>query len=153
MRARATRSLAILHAGLFICGLSIIATALAAGAKAGAGDESQLFGDWKGESVVVARSSIAKDEVVVWHISRAKDPGKVNVTADKIVNGKTITMGTSDWEFDKTTTSITWKTNGGVWQLTATGNRMNGTLTLTDQTVFRRVSLERADSARQPANN
>jgi hypothetical protein len=138
--------------GLVICGLLVMATAAAADTKANAGDESQLFGDWKGDSIVVAKNSAAKDEVVVWHIAQAREHGKVRVTADKIVNGKSITMGTGDWAFDKSNQTITWEIKGGVWKLTARGNTLKGTLTLTDGTVFRRVSLERAASDKRPAN-
>jgi hypothetical protein len=126
--------------------------AWAAEAKADAGDESQLFGDWKGESIVVAKSSVARDEVVVWHISRAKEPGKVKVTADKIVNGRSITMGTSEWVYDKTKKTISWKTHVGEWKLSVDGNTMKGTLTLPDRTVFRRVSLQRSGAGTRRAN-
>ena len=148
MRAQLARSLVVLQAGLVICGLVIMVTAWAAEAD----DESRLFGDWKGESIVVAKSSVAKDEVVVWHISKAKEAGKLRVTADKIVNGRSITMGTGDWDYDKTKQTITWKNKVGLWKLSVDGDTMKGTLTLTDRTVFRRVSLQRSDSGHRPAN-
>jgi hypothetical protein len=144
--------LVVLHAGLVICGLLIMVTASPAEAKADADDESPLFGDWKGESIVVAKSSVAKDEVVVWHISKAKEPGKVRVTADKIVNGKSITMGTGDWVYDKTKKTITWKSKVGVWKLSVDGDTMKGTLTLTDRMVFRRVSLQRSGQGHRLAS-
>jgi hypothetical protein len=152
MRAQLARSLVVLQTGLVIGGLLIMAAASAALARANADDESQLLGDWKGESIVVAESSVAKDEVVVWHISKAKEAGKVRVTADKIVNGRSITMGTSEWVYDRTKRTITWKNKVGVWKLSVDGNTMKGTLTLTDRTVFRRVSLQRSDSGHRPAN-
>jgi hypothetical protein len=142
----------VFHAGLVLGFLLITVRASAAEARADADDESRLFGDWKGESIVVAKSSVAKDEVVVWHISRAKEPGKVTVTADKIVNGQSITMGTGDWVYDKTKKTITWKSKVGVWKLSVDGNTMKGTLTLPDRTVFRRVSLQRSGSGNRPAN-
>jgi hypothetical protein len=152
MRAELARSCEVLPAGLVICSLLIVGTALAAEARPDADDESRLFGDWKGESIVVARGSIAKDEVVVWHISKAKEPGKVWVTADKIVNGRSITMGASEWVHDQTKKTITWKTKVGVWKLSVDGDTMKGTLTLPDRTVFRRVSLRRSSSGNRPAN-
>jgi hypothetical protein len=152
MRAQLARSFVVLRAGLVICGLLIMVTALAAEAKADADDECQLFGDWKGESIVVAKSSVAKDEVVVWHISKAKEPGKVTVTADKIVDGKSITMGTGEWVYERTKKTITWKTKVGVWKLSVDGNTMKGTLTLPDRTVFRRVSLQRSGPGNRLAN-
>jgi hypothetical protein len=139
----------VLHAALVVAGLLILVAASAA--KADADDESQLFGDWKGESIVVAKSSVAKDEVVVWHIAKAKEPGKVRVTADKIVNGKPITMGTGDWDYDESKKTITWKNKAGVWKLSVDGDTMKGTLTLTDRTVFRRVSLQKSGSGHRQA--
>jgi hypothetical protein len=152
MRAQLARTLVVLHSGLVISGLLIMVPTLTAEATADAGDESQLFGDWKGASIVVANSAVARDERVVWHISKAKEPGKVRVTADKIVNGQSITMGTGDWVYDKTKKTITWKSKVGVWNLSVDGDTMKGTLTLTDRTVFRRVSLQRSDSGHRPAN-
>src|SRR5262249_9032222 len=122
MRAQLARSFVVPHAGLVLSGLLIMVSASAAEAKSDADDESRLFGDWKGESIVVAKNSVAKDEVVVWHISKAKEPGKVRVTADKIVNGQSITMGTGHWEYDKTKKTITWKNKVGVWKLSVDGN-------------------------------
>jgi hypothetical protein len=151
MRAQLARSFLVLPAGLVICGLLITVTAPATEAKADGDDESPLFGDWKGESIVVAKGSAAKDEVVVWHISKAKEPGKVRVTADKIVNGQSITMGTGDWDYDKSKKTITWKNKVGVWKLSVDGDTMKGTLTLADRTVFRRVSLQRSGSGHRRA--
>jgi hypothetical protein len=115
-----------------------------AGREAEADDESRLAGDWKGESVVVAKGTAAKDEVVIWHITKASEPGKVSVTADKIVNGKAITMGSGVWTYDKSQKAIVWESRVGVWRMTIKGDTMGGTLTLKDGTVFRRVSLERS---------
>jgi hypothetical protein len=142
MRDHLSKSLITLLAGLVISLLLMTHVALAA--TEDRDDESQIFGEWKGESIVVAKSSAAKDEVQVWHISKAKEPRKVRVKADRIANGRSITMGVSDWDYDKTKKTITWKTRLGVWQLTADGNTMRGTLTLTDKTVFRRVSLKKS---------
>jgi hypothetical protein len=120
--------------------------AVAAGSPAAVDDESQLFGDWKGESIVVAKGTVAKDEVVVWHLSKGRAPGNVRVSADKIVNGRSIPMGTGEWQYDVATNSITWQSGPRLWKVTADGNTMKGTLTLPDGTVFRRVSLTRSRS-------
>jgi hypothetical protein len=117
--------------------------------QSGAGDtddESRLVGDWKGKSIVVAKNTAAKDEVVVWHIAKVSKPGKVFITADKIVDGKVITMGGGwEWDYDKAQKTIVSAQQGRVWRLTVKGNTMEGTLTVADQTVFRRVSLERSE--------
>jgi hypothetical protein len=149
MRSQFARPWVGALSGLALCGLLIVSPATAAQPKSDS-DESQIFGEWKGESIVVAKGSAAKDEVVVWHISPTKEPGKARVKADKIVNGRTITMGVSDWDYDKSKQTITWKVRLGVWQLRLDGKTLKGTLTLNDQSVFRRVSLEKSVPPRTP---
>ena len=143
MRAQSTNSSAAFRGWVSLCGLSILAAAVGAVAKA-EGDEQALFGDWKGQSIVVAKNSVAKDEQVVWHISPTKDAAKVRVKGDKIVNGRTITMGVGDWDYDKSNKTIRWKIPQGMWKVALDGNHLKGTLTLKDKTVFRRVSLEKS---------
>jgi hypothetical protein len=149
MRAQLARPSLALRFGLAVCGLAITTATAASYAKADPG-KSQIYGEWKGQSIVVAKDSAAKDEVQVWHISPTKDPSKVKIKADRIVNGRSITMGIGDWDYDKSKKTITWKTRLGVWQLTLDGNTLKGTLTLNDQTVFRRVSLEKSAAAHAP---
>jgi len=165
MRAYFASFSIVLRVGLTVCLLLALAATSAAkegekpsagigqraGSKTdGADDESHLVGDWKGESIVVAKNTAAKDEVVVWHISKARGPGKLNVRADKIVNGKSITMGTLAFEYDKTQKTIVCKYKQGVWRLTVDADTLKGTLTLPDQTVLRQVSLEKSSPSKPP---
>jgi hypothetical protein len=114
-----------------------------------ADDESLVLGDWHGESKVLAKNTPAKDEVVVWHIAKGPAPGKLHITADKLVNGKAISMGAAlEFTYDPAQKTIVCKIQPGVWKLTVEGNTMEGTLTLHDQTVLRRVTLERSEAAR-----
>jgi hypothetical protein len=108
-----------------------------------ADDESQLVGDWRGESKVQAKNTAAKDEVVVWHIAKGSEPGKLIVTADKIVDGKAISMGALEFNYNRENNQIVCDNERGVWKLTVKGNTLDGTLTLRDQTVLRHVALEK----------
>jgi hypothetical protein len=108
-------------------------------------DEAAVVGDWKGESLVVAKNTPAKDEVVVWHIAKGREPGTLRVRADKIVNGRTITMGTLPFKYDKAQKTIVCEYRQGVWRLTVKENSMEGSLTTPDGTIFRRVKLERSE--------
>jgi hypothetical protein len=149
MRAYLENAFIALSAGLI--GLFATAGILTAGFKLdGAEDEARLIGDWKGESIVVAKNTAAKDEVVIWHIAKAKTPGKLNVRADKIVNGKAINMGTLAFEYDQGQKAIICKYKQGVWKLSVDGNTMKGTLTSPNDAVFRRVSLERSSASQRP---
>ena len=109
------------------------------------GDEVGLVGDWKGQSLVQAKNSPAKDEIVVWHVNKAKSPDHLVVRADKIVNQKAISMGTLEFTYDKSQNVIVCRYEQGVWNLQIKGKKMEGTLTLPDQTVLRRVLLEKVE--------
>jgi len=108
-----------------------------------ADDESLLVGDWRGESKVQAKNTAAKDEVVIWHIAKGSEPGRLIVTADKIVDGKAISMGALEFKYDREKKQIVCDNKRGIWKLTFKGNTLEGTLTLPDQTVLRRVVLEK----------
>jgi hypothetical protein len=60
-----------------------------------------LEGNWHADSTCVAKGTACRDEKVVYHF--AKIPGKdgyFSVTADKIVNGNAIAMGTLEFRHD-----------------------------------------------------
>lgn len=110
---------------------------------AGADDETRFVGDWKGESKVLVRSSAAKDETVIWHVAKGKEAGKLRVTADKIVDGQSVSMGALDFKYDKIEKAIICAYAQGVWKVAIEGDELQGTLTRRDQTVFRKVMLTR----------
>ena len=106
-------------------------------------DESQLFGDWRGESICQVRDSPCHDEKVVYHISKGKERGTIVVSADKIVDGRQVNMGSGDYQYDERTGTLTNETGGRVWKLIVKGNSLEGTLTLANKTVYRRVTLRK----------
>jgi hypothetical protein len=106
--------------------------------------QSTVAGTWRGESVCVTEASACRNENVVYYIKDVADrPGVVLIQADKIVDGKAVTMGTGEWRHDRDRHTLEWHTGQGVWLLTISGNRMEGTLTLADKTVFRKMMLEK----------
>src|SRR5215470_18631628 len=106
-------------------------------------DEESLTGNWSGEFLCQAKNSPCQDEKVVYHISQSSEPGKVKVSADKIVDGKVINMGTLDFTYDKKDGTLVNETSGRVWRFTVKGNTMQGALTLPDKTISRRVTLKK----------
>jgi hypothetical protein len=70
-------------------------------------------------------------------------PDLVTIRADKIVDGKAITMGTGQWTHDRALHTLEWRTSERVWMLVVNGNRIDGTLTLADKTVFRKMTLKK----------
>jgi hypothetical protein len=130
----------ILAALILVCGLT------ACGQKQTA---DSLFGDWTGESKCVGTNPSCHDEIVLYHLTRSKnDSSKINLSADKIVDGKPEFMGEFDMTFDPEkmtlTAEFTIKRTGGkgVWLFTVKGEKMDGTLTvLPENEIGRRVSV------------
>ncbi len=110
-----------------------------------------LYGDWTGESKCVGSNPYCHDEIVVYHLTRSKaDPAKINLAADKIVDGKPDPMGEFDMTFDAEkmtlTSEFTIKRTGGkgVWLFTVRGDKMDGTLTVfPENEVGRKIHVER----------
>jgi hypothetical protein len=107
-------------------------------------ETSGLAGTWRGDSTCMTEASACHDERVVYYIRDVPNrPNQVVVQADKIVDGKPITMGTGEWEYDRAGSTLEWRTPNQVWLLKIKGRRMEGTLKLTDGTIFRNMILER----------
>ena len=110
-----------------------------------------LLGDWTGESKCVGSNPYCHDEIVVYHLTRSKkDAAKINLSADKIVNGKPEFMGEFDMTFDPEKMTLadefTIKRTGGkgVWLFKIDGDKMDGTLTVfPENEIGRRVHVER----------
>jgi hypothetical protein len=110
-----------------------------------------LYGDWQGESKCTGNNPYCHDEIVVYHVTRSKkDAAMVNISADKIVNGKPDFMGEFDMIYDpvKHTLMSEFKiprTGGkGVWLFHIDGDKMDGTLTVfPENEVGRRIKVTR----------
>lgn len=108
-----------------------------------AGNIADLVGDWRGTSLCQVRPSACSDERVVYHFSNPQ-AGKITVSADKIVDAKVVNMGSSVWTYDESARLLSWQMPRGVWKLTVNGDSMDGTLTGADNTVFRKVHLQKS---------
>jgi len=107
-------------------------------------EASGVEGTWRGESVCVTDAPECHNESVIYYIKDVPNwPDLVLIQADKIVNGKAITMGTGEWQYDRSQHALEWRTARQVWLLKITGNRIEGTLTLADRTVFRKMTLDK----------
>jgi hypothetical protein len=103
-------------------------------------------GVWRGESLCTDAAPACHDEKVVYYIEAVPDkPGSMFNRADKIVDGKAITMGSGPWQYDRARHTLTWPSERQTWLLTINGSRMEGTLTLTGNVVVRRMTLHRGD--------
>src|SRR5215471_12924071 len=107
-------------------------------------ETSGLAGTWRGDSICATEASACQNERVVYYLKDVPNrPDLVLIQADKIVDGKPITMGTGEWQYDRVRSTLEWRMPKQVWLLKITGSRMEGTLTLTDGTVFRNMILKK----------
>jgi len=106
-------------------------------------DKDSLAGDWTGESICMIHPSPCHDEHVIYHITEPDSAGKLQINADKIVDGKPEFMGTLDCIFDKEHSVITCPMSQGLWEFTVNGLTMNGTLKLPDGKLYRKISVKK----------
>lgn len=103
-------------------------------------------GVWRGESLCKGGSPACKDEKVVYYVEAIADkPDSMFIRADKIVDGKAITMGSGPWEYNRAKHTLSWETTQRVWLLTVDGQRIDGTLTESGNVVVRRMTLKKDD--------
>jgi hypothetical protein len=107
-------------------------------------DDSAVLGDWRGESICVVRESACHDEDSRYHVTKlAAKPGWVSMKLDKIVNGKTVTMGIMDCGYSAAKQSLTCEFPRGVMRFTVSDDKMEGTMTLLDGTLWRKIILKK----------
>ena len=119
------------------------------GASAGPVDE--IVGTWRGTSACVHRQAApaCTDEEVIYEIVASPGPpDSVTVTADKVVDGKRVPMGSLDFIHDATNRSWTSQLETprihALWRLSVSGTTLSGTLTLLpSKAVVRRVDLRK----------
>jgi hypothetical protein len=105
------------------------------------------FGVWRGESICTAGGGSCHDEKVVYHIEPIPfDAGAVFIRADKIVDGKAITMGRGPWKYDRSRQTLSMEFGQRLWLLTVKQKKIEGVLTAGDGVVFRRMTLTRDDA-------
>lgn len=105
---------------------------------------SRIAGVWRGHSECVVKNSPCHDEVNVYRFSKvASDANRFSVTASKVVDGKEVVMGSSDWKYEESKQVV--ESERPSVQLTITGDKMEGALKLDDGTVYRRIYLKKSD--------
>jgi len=111
-----------------------------------AGEERKLAGTWRGDSLCVEKGTTCHDEIAVYRIAAIPGkPGYLLVTGGKVVDGKEIEMGTGEWSYDGTKRTLTVDLPRGVITLKADGDKLEGTFTLPDKTVLRRITLKKLE--------
>jgi hypothetical protein len=124
------------------CMLTISAALQLAFAQA----EPAITGVWRGKSPCAHKESACREETVVYRFSPLQyKPRSFSVSADKIVDGKTVNMGMLEFRYVEGQQALICNYAQGVWRLMLDGNKMVGTLTRPDGSLFRRVLLHKKE--------
>jgi hypothetical protein len=70
-------------------------------------------------------------------------PGWFSGTGSKVVEDKEIPMGTLNWAYDAAAHELRIESSGTIFDLVIDGYKIEGRLTLSDNTVYRRIHLEK----------
>jgi hypothetical protein len=104
----------------------------------------RIVGTWRGNSVCLVKGSACRDEENVYRFSKpAGKPGVFSGTASKVVDGREMVMGRSDWTYDAEKHVLECKTPE--IRMLVDGARLEGDLKLPDGTAYRRISLKKED--------
>ena len=103
-----------------------------------------IAGIWRGQSSCEQKKSAGREETVIYRFSPLQDKtGSFSVSADKIVDGKAVNMGTLEFRYVEDQHALVCEYAQGVWRLSVDGAKMEGTLTRPDGSLFRRVALHK----------
>jgi hypothetical protein len=102
-------------------------------------------GNWRGMSVCQVRPSACHDEDSLYHFKLiTASPEAFELQADKIVDGKPITMGTETCRYNaKNQLACPVSGSGAMLIFQVNGNEMSGTMTLADGTLWRKLALKK----------
>lgn len=110
------------------------------------GEERKLAGTWRGDSLCVEKGTACHDEIAVYRIAAIPGkPGTLLVSGGKVVDGREIVMGTGEGRYDSAKRTLSVELPRGVITLKADGDKLEGTFTLPDKTVLRRIRLKKAE--------
>jgi hypothetical protein len=108
--------------------------------------ESAILRNWSGDSICTQADSGCHNEKVIWRVAKLADkPGWYAIRGDKIENGKAVSMGTLEFQWDADTHTIACTIPQGTWRLTLAGTTLEGTLKRPDDRLFRKVILRKSE--------
>jgi hypothetical protein len=124
--------------------LMFLLSALAVPRQKSTPAESDVIGDWRGDSICQVRKSACHDEDSLYHVSKLRDkPAWFSMKLDKIVAGKPVTTGTMECSYDSAKSALTCEFPRGSMHFSVQGEKMTGTMNLTDGTLWRKLSLKK----------
>jgi hypothetical protein len=104
-----------------------------------------VTGDWEGESLCTIKDSPCHDEHVIYHITRDKnDAAKLEISANKLVNGEELYMGSLECMFTEAKQELNCHyRKDDQWVFKVEGDKMTGTLVVPENRLYRKISVER----------
>jgi hypothetical protein len=103
-----------------------------------------VLGVWRGTSLCTVRPSPCHDETVVYYVS-GTDLDHIVIRATKIVDGKELEMGELPCQLAPAEHRLACRIDQrGVFTFAIDGDRIHGTLDLSDGTRFRVIEVSRA---------
>jgi hypothetical protein len=106
---------------------------------------NEVLGDWEGESLCTIKDSPCRDEHVIYHVKpQAADPQKLEMSANKVVNGEEQYMGSLTCDFKAADHALhcQYKSTDD-WNFKISGDTMTGTLIIPENKLYRRISVKR----------
>ncbi len=106
--------------------------------------QDNISGAWKGTSICQQENSPCKNETVVYHITKSKDPDTYKFVMNKIVNTVEENMGVLFFSYDSTYKRLTCHSVNrfeSFWTFNVEKNTMSGTLTVDKKNLYRIIKL------------
>lgn len=131
---------------LFLCtaSVSLAVAGVAHTQKAETSKKNSPLGDWRGMSVCQVKPSGCHDEDSLYHVrQRRTKGGEFELQADKVVDGKRVTMGAGPCDLDVSGQLVCAVPGGASLRFHVHGDQMNGVMRMADGTVWRKITLKR----------
>lgn len=105
------------------------------------------LGTWRGESKCLVKPSACHDEDSIYRISASgPSQSRVNLSANKLVDGREVNMGSGDCAYDLRSRSLNCALPGGKSiHLEMNGRLIEGNMILQDGTLWRKISLHKVN--------
>jgi hypothetical protein len=131
--------------GSFLCAVSWASMGVVRGQDSVHHDgQPQIAGVWRGNSVCMVKDSPCRDETNVYSFAAvAGKPGTFSGTASKAVGAESFAMGSREFKYDAGNHTLESAMPAAVLRFVVDGDKMEGTLTLRDGSVYRRIHLVR----------
>ncbi|UWZ83828.1 hypothetical protein [Occallatibacter riparius] len=104
--------------------------------------QPEIIGTWRGNSECTFKNSPCRDETNIYRFTAiAARPGWFSGDGSKLVKDKEVSMGPLVFRYDASTHILQSNTPNGVFRFVIHDDKMVGTLSLPDSTIYRRIHL------------